>query len=231
MSLTEPTSFGTLLKQLRKRAGMTQVDLAAAVGYSHSYISNLELDQRLPNLQIVVQTFIPALGLQDDRQTAMQLIQQAAIARGEPLPLAQTQLAPVQPSAQAGGSNRYHRLPAPPTALIGRATAVNQLCNRLLGHSGRLLTLVGAPGIGKTQLSLAVAARLHRSFAQGVVFVPLAAVSDATVMAATIIANLTEGDATHKPPQARLIEILRHKSLLLVLDNCEQIRAARTSLR
>ena len=49
-------TFGVLLKQLRKRAGMTQDDLAAATGYSRALICALERDQRLPDLEVVMQS-------------------------------------------------------------------------------------------------------------------------------------------------------------------------------
>jgi predicted transcriptional regulator len=49
--------FGPLLKQLRKQAGMTQRDLAAALGYSESLICNLEKAQRQPDLQAVAERF------------------------------------------------------------------------------------------------------------------------------------------------------------------------------
>lgn len=61
MASLSPTTFGDLLKQLRKRAGLTQRELAAAVGYSLPFISNLELNQRLPDVGVIVQSFIPAL--------------------------------------------------------------------------------------------------------------------------------------------------------------------------
>jgi len=85
-SSVQPTaaiSFGILLKQLRKRAGMTQRDLAAALGYSDSLISGLEKGQRQPDLERVHTHFIPALGLQDDPRSAAHLLECAAIARGE----------------------------------------------------------------------------------------------------------------------------------------------------
>ncbi|MEZ4617904.1 MAG: helix-turn-helix transcriptional regulator [Caldilineaceae bacterium] len=73
-------AFGPLLKHLRKQAGMTQRDLAAALGYSESLICNLEKAQRQPDLNAVTERFIPALGLQDDPRTASSLIEQAALA-------------------------------------------------------------------------------------------------------------------------------------------------------
>ena len=60
LSLTLP--FSLLLRQTRKRAGMTQRDLAAALGYSDALISSLEKGQRQPDLETVIQRFVPALG-------------------------------------------------------------------------------------------------------------------------------------------------------------------------
>jgi predicted ATPase len=221
MPLTTTLPFGPLLKQLRKQAGMTQRDLAAALGYSESLISCLEKALRQPDLQAVTERFIPALGLQDEPNSAAHLIEQAALARGERPPTSVTFQRTIQVTTQA---ERVETLPSPPTELIGRSAEVNHLCNRLLGHRGRLLTLLGPPGIGKTTLALAVTARLQPHYADGVVFVPLAAVSDPTLMAATIL--LAVGGSDLSPPHRKLIEFLRRKTMLLVLDNLEQISEA-----
>ena len=143
MSITPATSFGDLLKQLRKRAGMTQSDLAAALGYSISLICALEQNRRLPELEAVLQAYLPALSLQDEPHLSAQLLELAAASRGERLP----------PSLIVERQRRVivveeveeltQHLPLPPTPLIGRAQEVKQLGNRMLGHSGRLLTLVG----------------------------------------------------------------------------------------
>ena len=81
-------TFGNLLKQLRKRAGMTQGDLATAVGYSVSFVCALEHNRRLPNVETVLQTFVPALGLQEEPHFAMRLVESAAMLRGERPPAA-----------------------------------------------------------------------------------------------------------------------------------------------
>ena len=62
MPLTATLPFGPLLKHLRKRAGMTQSDLAAALGYSASLICCLEKAQRQPDFLAVTHRFGPALG-------------------------------------------------------------------------------------------------------------------------------------------------------------------------
>lgn len=222
-----PTSalltFGVLLKTLRKTAGMTQRDLAAALGYSDSQISGLEKGQRTPDLDAVMLRFVPALGLQDEPATIARLVEQAAAARGERPPPTIALRVATQWSAQATPAEQAKVLPTPPTQLIGRSAEVNQLANRLLGHAGRLLTLLGPPGIGKTRLALAIGACLQHHYPHGAVFVPLAAINDPTLLAAEILTALDNREASTKPPKIRLIECLRRKTMLLILDNLEQL--------
>ena len=131
-------------------------------------------------------------------------------------------------------------LPAPLTGLIGRAADVAAVRDVLLAPEVRLLTLVGAPGIGKTRLGLAVAHALVGSppagadgewgaepgFVDGVVFVPLAALRDPELVVPAIAQALGIRDSGDRPVLDGLKAVLGDRRLLLVLDNCEHLPAA-----
>jgi predicted ATPase/class 3 adenylate cyclase len=141
------------------------------------------------------------------------------------------------PALRGGGEFR-HTIPEPPTALIGRdaeldaartALGVPSSSNpRPLGPStpptdaARLLTLTGPGGAGKTRLAIAIAAELGPFWADGAAFVPLAHVTDARLVPQEIAARLGFADIG-PDPQAALTDALRERSLLLVLDNLEQV--------
>ena len=76
-------TFGDLLKYLRRRARLTQRELAIAVKYSEAQISRLEQNQRPPDLAAVTALFIPALYVDDEPMIVARLIELASQARGE----------------------------------------------------------------------------------------------------------------------------------------------------
>ena len=80
-------TFGDLLKYLRRRERLTQLELSIAVGYSEAQISRLEKNQRLPDLAAVKALFIPALHLEDEPELRAQLLALAQSARQEDAPL------------------------------------------------------------------------------------------------------------------------------------------------
>jgi predicted ATPase/transcriptional regulator with XRE-family HTH domain len=225
-SLAAAVTFGDLLRQLRRRAGLTQGELATLVGFSVAQISRLEQNQRLPDLTVIAEQVAPALGLQAEPRLVHRLLELAAAARGEGPPPALKVTRAVQTTIQEQVVEVESSLPNPPTALIGRERTLRALSKRLIEAPGRLVTLVGPPGVGKTRLALAAATQIQDFFAHGAQFVPLAAISDPDLVTSALVAHLglTEGSA--KPPLTRLVENLRRKELLLVLDNFEQVRGA-----
>src|SRR6059036_3066959 len=100
-------SFGELLKFLRHRAGLTQIELSIAVGYSESQISRLEQNQRAPDEAAVAARFVSALDLETERAWVTRLLELAAV-DGEPEPLEHQAHAP------------SHNLPIQLTSFVGR---------------------------------------------------------------------------------------------------------------
>jgi len=123
--------------------------------------------------------------------------------------------------------DRYtHNLPAQPTPLIGRESAVLDIADLLRRDNVRLLTLTGPGGTGKTRLALQAAADLLDEFRDGVWFVALAPIRDHTLVLAAIAQALGVAEAPGQSLEESLKAYLRSRQALLVLDNFEQVLAA-----
>ncbi|WP_326554980.1 diguanylate cyclase [Micromonospora sp. NBC_01813] len=129
----------------------------------------------------------------------------------------------VSPELLGRGQPRV-RLPAPMTPLVGRDREVTRVGEVLA--VGRLVTLVGAGGIGKTRLSLSVAAQVATRFDDGVCFVALAAARTADDVLAAVAAALDVSPRLDQSILDALAEQLADVELLLVLDNLEQALVA-----
>ena len=93
-------------------------------------------------------------------------------------------------------------------------------------RDNRLLTLTGPGGTGKTRLSLEVAGRALRHYADGVFFVELSAITDPELVLPTIAQTLDLPDRGGRDPMERLIDHIGDERVLLVLDNFEQVVGA-----
>ena len=119
-----------------------------------------------------------------------------------------------------------HTLPAPTTRLVGREWMVERL-RQLLGQNDiRLVTLLGTGGSGKTRIALYVAHQFIHMFGQGIYFVPLAGISDPTLVPMSIIQSLNLKPSSGVSLVQSLCTYLRNKNLLLILDNFEHVSAA-----
>jgi predicted ATPase/DNA-binding SARP family transcriptional activator len=112
-------------------------------------------------------------------------------------------------------------LPAPTSELIGRAAALAEVTELLRAH--RLVTLIGAGGIGKTRLGLDVARELRPGFADGVWVAELAPLSDPGLVPVTVAVALGLTLPAGAGSPERVAAALGTKRLLLVLDNCEHV--------
>ncbi|MGZ4419177.1 MAG: ATP-binding protein, partial [Gaiellaceae bacterium] len=109
-------------------------------------------------------------------------------------------------------------LPTAGWPLVGRRRELERI-QALISDEIRLVTLTGPGGAGKTRLALQAAAELSDEFPDGVYFVPLAPLRNASMVIATI------AEAVGLQPDDDLVRALRSKRLLLVLDNLEHLRS------
>jgi hypothetical protein len=128
-------------------------------------------------------------------------------------------------SRAAAPSSRGPRpLPVSTTTLVGREQAIGEAADMLtMRPGGRLVTLTGPGGIGKTRLAVAVGERLRDRFDAGVVFVPLAEVTDPRLVLSGISRALGADLMGAGPPLQALAEQLGDDAWLLILDNLEQV--------
>lgn len=117
-------------------------------------------------------------------------------------------------------------LPTPLTPFIGRERELADLAQLLADPNCRCLTLVAPGGMGKTRLALQVAANLRSEFAHGAAFVQLAATRSAELVAPAIADALGFSFYGPTSPRSQLVNYLRDKQMLLVLDNVEQLTDA-----
>jgi WD40 repeat protein/DNA-binding XRE family transcriptional regulator len=148
-TLEKFTTFGDLLRFLRRRMGLTQMELALAVGYSDTQISRLEQNQRPPDIPTLEARFISALGLEDEPKAVARLLDLAANVRREDAP--GLGLCPYK------GLNHFDEADA--DLFVGREELTTQLVERILSltsswspHETRFLAVVGASGSGKSSL-------------------------------------------------------------------------------
>ncbi len=139
-------TFGELLKYLRRREQLTQLELSIAVGYSEAQISRLEQNRRLPDVAAFQALFIPALHLEDEPELTARFIRLAQTARLEDAP--------------AAGVAPYKGLlffdQADAGLFFGREALTAHLAERVTDlarkASSRFLAVVGASGSGKSSL-------------------------------------------------------------------------------
>ena len=112
-------------------------------------------------------------------------------------------------------------LPEHATAFVGRQRELAQIARLLDTH--RLVTLCGPGGIGKTRLALAVAEAQGDNYRQGVYFVPLLSLSSVTTIVPAIANELGLAFVEGRTPQAQLLDYLRPRQMLVVLDNMEHL--------
>ncbi len=209
------STFGDLLKYLRKREEFTQRELALLVGYSDTQISRLEQNQRVPDAAMLMALFVPALHLANEPQWVTRLLELAKQARLGEFPETGTKVTP-------------NNLPSSLTTFIGREKEQAEILQRIGMH--RLVTLTGSGGVGKTRISLEVGRQVLEEYVNGVWLAELAPLSNPELLpqtVASVFGIVTQATRSHTQ---LLISFLRPKTTLLILDNCEHLLDASATL-
>lgn len=201
------TSFSTLLKRYRQAGGLSQEALAERAGLSARAISNLERGiNRTPRYD-TLELLSSALSLTPQQRDLL-------LASARPEVASSVDSLPVSPAPN---------LPLPPTRLVGREQESTAALALLRGGASHLLTLTGPSGVGKTRLALQLAWNLAPDFADGVVYVPLAAIRDASLVPGVVAQVLGIHEQAHASTAEQVRAYLHHRHFLLVLDNLEQV--------
>ncbi|HEX9372227.1 MAG TPA: AAA family ATPase, partial [Roseiflexaceae bacterium] len=209
-------SFGQWLTLRRETVRLHRAELAARIGCAVVTLRKIEADERRPSIQIA-ERLAEQLAIPPHQRAIF-----VRVARGE-LPVGR--LSAPRPNV-AGPSN----LPRPTTALAGRAREVADLQAFLSRVEVRLLTLTGAPGVGKTRLAIEAASELRGAFADGVFLVALAPLSDPALVLVAVAHAVGVGTSRGQLLADRLGHYLRARHILLVLDNFEHVLTAAPQL-
>jgi predicted ATPase/DNA-binding winged helix-turn-helix (wHTH) protein len=139
-------------------------------------------------------------------------------------------IAPVQasevanlPSGSAVAVAASHDLPAGATRIFGRADAIDTVRRDL--DESRLVSIVGAGGVGKTTVAIAAAHAAARERLDGAAFIDLATIGDAQFVPAAIASALGLGMAG-ADPLASVVHALKSRQKVLLFDNCEHLLPA-----
>ena len=220
------TRFGEWLRARRKEFGYTQEELADMVGCSPATIRKIESGDRRPSRQMAE---LLAEYLEVPQEERPAFVRMARAEPGAPVALRST-LTPNGHAPRSEHETPASNLPIGLTPLIGREDTVDDLCERILRDEVRLITLTGAPGIGKTRLAVEVASQLAEHFADGTFFVGLSTVADPDLVPAAIAQAVGVREGGNQTVVAALIEYMRERRMLLLLDNFEQVVGAATTV-
>jgi WD40 repeat protein len=234
-TLEKFTTFGDLLRYLRRRSGLTQLQLSIAVNYSDTQISRLEQNLRLPDLTTIEARFVSALELEDEPKAVARLLDLAANTRREDVP--------------AFGISPYKGLSyfdeSDADMFAGRETLTAKLTERILAllsskppDEMRFLAIVGASGSGKSSLvraGLVPALRWNKKSADWPIYTltptahPLeslaASLADSVAATESLMDDLARDPRSLQIYIKRILQPANASQLLLIIDQFEELFA------
>jgi non-specific serine/threonine protein kinase len=204
-------SFGEMMRYLRERLHLSQRELAGRVSYHHSYISYIEKNMRIPDEDTLTSRFIPALQLENEPELTDQF-----------LALAKKQVENPTSKETSIASNAgmpVLKLAGTAVSILGRDSETSAIIKMFQNPDIRLLTIIGPPGVGKTRLAVKIAEEMHYNNGLNSFFVSLSPVTQPELLLSTIASTLGMENKSAED----ISEALKNKSVLVVLDNFEQI--------
>jgi predicted ATPase/DNA-binding XRE family transcriptional regulator len=201
-------SFGALVKRYRGRAGLTQEALAEAAGLSVRGLSDLERGVSNAPRAATVQWLADALLLAENERAVFEA-------------LARRQAAAALSTETSSAAASLNNVPLALTSFVGREDDLSTVQALLRGN--RLVTLTGTGGIGKTRLALQLASEMLTEFPDGIWLVELAGLSDSELVPRAAAAVFNVREEPEQDTVTALIEHLRDRHLLILLDNCEHL--------
>ncbi|MDQ6695436.1 MAG: tetratricopeptide repeat protein [Chloroflexota bacterium] len=214
---TTGTRFGVWLKQRRKEQGIGPDQFAELVGCSSITLLKIEAGERRPSRQLA-ELLAAQLHIATDEIEPF-----IAFARIGHAAMLDTTSEAAARAPWRSAHSRLTNLPSVLTSFVGREEDVDKALSLLLQPKVRLLTLTGAPGIGKTRLALQVASNLAGNFEDGVFLVELAPIRDPDLLSATVARTLGLKEEATQTVEDLLLKHLSDRRMLLVLDNFEQL--------
>src|SRR5262245_12156570 len=234
------------VRAYRRAVGRSQQQLAAAVGVHPNVLSHKlnghgqavlttpeairivttlagwgALETRSAAEELLAAAGVPAHAIPAAAWTTAPLSALPAEASGAATPPSAPSTTDASPSPVDTGRLRPTRLPAPRTALIGRHDERRDIAQAL--DAGRLITLTGVGGTGKSRLAVQVAADVADRYPDGVGYVDLSLVRDPALLATAVATacGLAPPAATDAEPV--LIDAVANQQLLLVVDSLEHL--------
>lgn len=218
--MENPISFGQWIKQRGKALDLTQKELARCVGCSVSMLRKIESDERRPSRQIA-ELLAKCLGIRPEEHQVF-----LNVARGmlsvDHMP-ATANVFPADHLTESGASVPASNLPVQLAGLVGRQAEMARLSKMLQNPECRLITLTGPGGNGKTRLAIESASVNQDTFANGAYFVPLSSLSSHEFIIPAIAGSLGFTFFGTTDAKIQLINYLKNKNLLLLLDGIEHL--------
>jgi predicted ATPase/transcriptional regulator with XRE-family HTH domain len=202
-------TFGSLLRDLRYRAGLTQEALADRAGIGQRSLQYLESDQSRPQ-RATIDRLVAALDLSDRERADFERAAPFA-SRGA------TRSARHQESSPPQG------LPRPRTSFIGRGVELAAAADMV--RRSPLVTVAGPGGVGKTRLAVELATRVTDDVVGQVWFVSLASASGPSMVVEAVARTLGLIEGHQRSARDAVFRRLRDDRVLVILDNCEQVIA------